>query len=764
VLADEDPVAKEPGSENRAGEDGVAPRAPGSDSPASELPGPDAIASELPGSDSIASELPGSEVARAPPRVPHPAMSPDENVQYVKGVGPGRARVLAKIGVVTVEDLARHLPREHQDRRRMTPIGSLEPEMRCTVRGRVQSVRSRRIRARGGRQTVVSALVSDGTGTLAIEFWGQAFRARQLTEGREVLLSGRVTWDHGPRMSGPDVETALEEEEGEPIHAGRLVPIHPATKGITAPVMRLLTARALSATADAIEDPLPASLARTRGLLPLGEALWQAHFPASDESLEAARTRLKYEELFLLEVALAVRRRRQVLTTKPHRFRLDDAVDQRIRARFPFALTSAQERVVNEIRRDLASPHPMNRLLQGDVGSGKTAVAVYALLAAVASGLQGALLAPTEILAEQHLRSLGHYLEGSRVRLALVSGGGRAKAKREARAALDAGEIDIAIGTHALLEQGVRFRNLGLVIVDEQHKFGVLQRKKLRDKGFAPDLLVMSATPIPRTLTMTLYGDLDVSIIDELPPGRQPVKTVLCREGDRAQAYEWVRREVEQGRRVFHVVPLVDESEDLPLKAAETHALEMRELFPGIGVGLLHGRLPPAEKAAAMQAFRSGRTPILVATTVIEVGVDVPEATVLIVEHAERFGLAQLHQLRGRVGRGEHPSLVILFSDAKTTSARARLRALEATSDGFKIAEADLRIRGPGEVLGTRQSGLPELTLADLLEDADLLYQAREDAFALIERDPRLVDEGACVLAALLRKYGALIGKGTSGS
>ncbi|MCE9634411.1 MAG: ATP-dependent DNA helicase RecG [Planctomycetes bacterium] len=680
-------------------------------------------------------------------------LQPDSELQFLKGVGPARARLLAKLGLATVADLLLHFPREWQDRRVVTPIRDLVPEATATVRATVVRTRVREGTGRGPRRVLVLSDLDDGTGVLRTEFWQQRFRAEQLVAGREVLLSGRVTWDDGPKMAQPEVETHVDES-GERIHAERIVPIHPLTKGIWPTGLRAAVWRALEAT-DAMEDPVPRRLCAERGFPDLATALRSIHFPDSFEARDAAVRRFKYEELFLLEVILARRRMRHALEEKPHRIAVDERLDARIRARFPFPLTKAQDRVVAEIRSDLASPQPMHRLLQGDVGSGKTAVAVYAMLAAVASRMQAALLAPTEILAEQHLATLTRWLQGSQVRLRLLAGSAGETEKREARAAVIAGDVDIVIGTHALLEDDVRFARLGLVVVDEQHKFGVIQRGTLTQKGLHPDLLVMSATPIPRTLTMTLFGDLDVSILDEKPPGRAPVTTVLCGEGDREQAYEWVRSEIARGRRVFHVVPLVEDNEELPLKSAVSFAEELRrDVFPGVGVGLMHGRLTTKEKDAAMAAFRDGRTPVLVATSVVEVGVDVPEATVLLVEHAERFGLAQLHQLRGRIGRGKEPGRVILFHQARTAESKARLRAIAGTDDGFVIAEEDLRIRGPGEFVGTRQHGLPELRVADLTTDVRILEQARDDAFALVRADPALKGEGAPVARAIEQRFG----------
>ncbi len=681
---------------------------------------------------------------------PSSTSRPSTPVQYLRGVGPARAELLGKLGVRTLEDLTRHYPREHQDRSKVVPIAELRPETRATVEGRVAAVRKRRMGGYARRRSLVVVSIEDGSGTLEVEFWQQPWRADQLAPGTDVILAGRVTWDHGPKMSSPEVEVPREEDE--PLSAGRIVPVHPVTQGLHPAWMRGVVARALDAVADQLDDPLPESIRSARDLQPLATALRQMHFPESELALSTARRRLEYEELFILQTAIALRRRHLRVEEKPHRVAIDARLDGRIRARFPFPLTGAQDRCCAEIAEDLASGHPMNRLLQGDVGAGKTVVAAYAMLAVVAHKLQCALLAPTEILAEQHHATFSRMLEGSRVRLALLTGSASASERRDHLSALAAGEIDICIGTHALLTGDVQFETLALVIVDEQHKFGVLQRSALRKKGLAPDVLVMSATPIPRTLTMTLFGDLDVSVLDEMPPGRSPVATVLAAEADRERVHDLTRRVVRRGHRVYHVVPLVEESDESNLRAAVQHAQHLRDdVFPEIDVGLLHGRMSGAEKDAAMDRFRAGETPILVCTSVVEVGVDVPEATLLVIEHGERFGLAQLHQLRGRVGRGEHPGRMIVFHDSVTPDALERLNAIASTTDGFVIAEEDLRIRGPGEFLGTRQSGLPELRLASLVGGAALLTDAREDALALVERDPDLTSEGAPVREALRR-------------
>lgn len=664
-----------------------------------------------------------------------------------------RLRQLERLGVHTVCDLLFHFPREYADRRLETAVTDLRPEQEAVVRARVVSITGRTIHGRR-RRHLVQAVVEDDGGRLRIEFWQQRFRLRQLEVDQVALFAGRVTADdRGLLLSGPDVETAVDED-GERLHAGRIVPVHPLTKGLPAATVRSLVWRALAEVE--LTEPLPEELRARRELLDFPTALRAIHFPKDPDELRRARDRLEYDELFHLQLGLALRRRIHRHEVKPHRFRVDERLERRILARYPFELTAAQRRVTQEIRADLLSEHPMNRLLQGDVGAGKTAVALYAMLVAVAHRMQATLLAPTEILAEQHLRTLQAFLQGSDVRLELISGGGRAAAKREARRRVAEGEVDIAVGTHALFQRGTEFHSLGLVVVDEQHKFGVLQRAELRAKGIVPDLLVMSATPIPRTLTMTLFGDLDVSVLDELPPGRQPVETLVCRETDRPTVEAWVRSEVEAGRRAYWVAPLVEESDDVPATAAvELRERLARDVYPDLDVGLLHGRMTPAEKDAAMAAFQSGATPILVATTVIEVGVDVREATAMVIESAERFGLAQLHQLRGRVGRGSDPSRVVLFAATHGKTARARLRAISSTTDGFRIAEEDLAIRGPGEFLGTRQHGLPELKLASLVSSSRRMAEARDDARELVEHNPRLERDALGLRDMLRLRFGA---------
>jgi ATP-dependent DNA helicase RecG len=678
-------------------------------------------------------------------------------------VGPARARLLGKLGIATPADLLHHYPREHEDRRRVTPLGELRDGVPAVVRGTVEAVLAERLPGRlvgPGARSVVRVVLADGTGTLDLEFWNQPFRRRHFREGQEVVASGKPTAARGRRalrMAGAEVEIVDPAKEGPaPLGWGRIVPLYPSTRGLRQRDLRAAVHEVLGSPDAALEDPIPEGIRASEGLPPLREAIALVHFPPTPEAAEAARRRLRFDEMFLLQLALAVRRRSLVREERGFAYALGPALDGRIRERFPFPFTPAQDRAVADILRDLAAPHPMNRLLQGDVGSGKTAVALYALLAAVANRRQGALLAPTEILASQHLRGFRRALEGSRVRIGWLAGRQPAKERRAILAGLKSGSVDVAVGTHALLEGKVAFRDLGMAVVDEQHRFGVEQRRALRDKGLRPDLLYLTATPIPRTLALTLFGDLDVSTLDGKPPGRRPVTTVLVGPGDEAAALERIRGEAVAGRQAFFVCPLVGESEALDLRAAAEEAERLRrDVFPELRVGLLHGRLPSARKEAVMDEFRRGRIHVLVSTVVVEVGVDVPNASVLAVLHAERFGLTQLHQLRGRIGRGPHPGTCLLFGDPRTEEAAARLEAMVETDDGFRIAEIDFALRGPGELLGTRQSGLPDLRFPEALADGALLDRSRRLAFDLVGRDPDLaLPAHAALRAHLLRRFG----------
>jgi ATP-dependent DNA helicase RecG len=671
----------------------------------------------------------------------------------LQGVGPQRAKLLAKLDLVTIEDaLVRHLPLRHEDRSQVIPLGRITVGEARTCAGTIAGI-SPPPRGRGRMPLVVT--IRDASGFLNCAWFNQPYLARVLKRGQRLIVHGKVQpYGRGPlQMLVKDFEL-VEDEEDELLHAGRLVPVYPLTEGLTQRPLRRLMKRLVDGWADRLEDPLPERVRAARGLVSLPQAIAAAHFPETEAEQAAARRRLVFDDFFLLEIGLAIRRqregRRRGLAMNP-----SGSLVRRLRASLPYALTSAQERVWSEIRTDMAAPYPMSRLLQGDVGSGKTVVAALAALTAIEAGYQAAIMAPTEILAEQHLMTLGRLLEPLGVRRVLLTSAVKGKARLEAAAAVESGDAGCVIGTHALVQGAVAFKRLGLAVIDEQHRFGVAHRAALRGKGESPDVLVMTATPIPRTLALTLYGDLDVSVLDELPPGRRPIATFSRGGSKRRQIYDFLRAQILEGRQVYVVYPLVEESEASDLRAATEMAERLqRESFPDRRVGLLHGRLGFADKERVMREFKDGAIDILVSTTVIEVGIDVPNASVMLVEHAERFGLSQLHQLRGRVGRGPWKSYCILIAGSTSEDARRRLEAMTSTNDGFRIAEADLELRGPGDFFGTRQSGLPEFRVADLLRDGAMLEEARREAFALVHADPKLVaPDHRALRAGLLTRW-----------
>jgi len=646
-----------------------------------------------------------------------------------------RARQLARLGIASVRDLLYHRPHRYEDRRHLARIDQLVPGEKQSTQGTVVALSERR---HGTYQ--FQAAIADTSGVLQCTWFGQRYLRRLIRRGTRLVVYGKVE-QRGARLMTVEEFEVLTGDEDDTLHTQRIVPVHPATEGLSPRLLRTIVHRALSAHAAAAPEILPPALRARRGFLGRAEALWALHFPATLAEAAAARTRLAFDELFLLQLGIQMRRRALAQIDKGYRYAAGEEAIRAFVNGLPFPLTSAQRRALDEIVRDLRAPAPMNRLLQGDVGSGKTVLAAAALYLAVRSGHQGALMAPTEILADQHFLTIRRLLEPLGVTVALLTGS-RGRRDREALLArLAAGRIDVVLGTHALLETDVTFKHLGLVIVDEQHKFGVLQRARLRRKGFHPDVLVMTATPIPRTLMMTLYGDLDVSVLDELPPGRGPVRTYWRGPEKRRDVYAWVREKVHDGARAYVVCPLIEESEKLQAEAAVHLAERLRTgLLAGVPLGLLHGRMRPEEKEQVMTRFRSGDLKVLVTTSVIEVGVDVPEATIMVIEDADRFGLAQLHQLRGRIGRGAGISHCVLLAQAPTEEARARLETMAATRDGFAIAQADLELRGPGELLGTRQHGLPDLRVADLARDLPLLEQARDEAAQVLAADPDLAD------------------------
>jgi len=657
------------------------------------------------------------------------------------GVGPQRAKTLAKLGLGTIEDaLVQHLPLRHEDRSQIIPLGRVSVGEARTCAGTIAGI-SPPLRGRPRMPLVV--MIRDVSGFLNCAWFNQPYLTRIFKRGQRLIVHGKVQpYGRGPlQMMVKDYEL-VEDGPDEKLHTGRLVPVYPLTEGLTQRPLRRLMKRLVDGWADQIDDPLPERVRSGRALLPLPQAIRGAHFPETQEEHAAAHRRLVFDDFFLLEVGLAIRRHRE---GRRRGFAINPpgALVRRLRASLPYTLTSAQERVWGEIRMDMAEPYPMSRLLQGDVGSGKTVVAALAILAAIEAGYQAALMAPTEILAEQHMMTLSQLLEPLGVRVILLTGAVKGKARQNAAAAVESGQAGCAIGTHALVQGGVAFKRLGLAVIDEQHRFGVAHRAALRGKGESPDVLVMTATPIPRTLALTLYGDLDVSVLDELPPGRRPIVTVARGGSKRREIYDFLRKQIDDGRQIYVVCPLVEETEASDLRAATEMAERLqREVFPDRRVGLIHGRLRFQDKERVMREFKEGTVHVLVSTTVIEVGIDVPNASVMLVEHAERFGLSQLHQLRGRVGRGPWKSYCILLAGSSSEDAERRIAAMTGTNDGFKIAEVDLELRGPGDFFGTRQSGLPEFRVADLLRDGAMLEEARREAFALVQADPQLVAPG----------------------
>ncbi len=678
----------------------------------------------------------------------------DDSLQFLKGVGPQVAATLEKLELRTVGDLLRHLPRRWEDRTRFRPIADVQSGEFVTVRGRIIAATTKYPKP---RVQITEVLLDDDGSALKLLWFNQPYLEKSF---KSIQAAGKTIVAYGQaRRSGWAIEIQNAEweeigEDGDSLSANRIVPVYPATEGIRQARLRRMMDTVLQTYASCVEENLPPDVILRHKLVSAEKALRNIHFPETMADLEAARRRLIFEEFFLLQVLLALRRRANSheargipFTVDPEQLRADLA------AIVPFQLTGAQQRAIAEIGADLSSGRAMNRLLQGDVGSGKTMVALAAMLMAVENGYQAALMAPTEILAAQHAIVLRRLLEplGHSVELSLGSQG--AKEKREVRERLESGQSRLAVGTHALIQEGVEFAKLGLVIIDEQHRFGVLQRQALAKKGQRPHILVMTATPIPRTLTLTLYGDLDVSILDELPPGRKPITTHWKTQDKRSQVYAAAQRLLNAGDQVYIVCPLIEESEKLQAKSATQLSEHIaNDVFPQYRVGLLHGQMKPDEKDSVMARFKAHELDILVSTTVIEVGIDVPNATVIIIEDADRFGLAQLHQLRGRVGRGQNASFCILLAEPKTEVGRARMEVMTQTRDGFLIAEEDLKLRGPGEFYGTKQSGIPEFLIADILHDMDILTETRETAFQLIEDDPTLTKPANAALRRALER------------
>ncbi len=689
-----------------------------------------------------------------------PNRSPlDKPAQFVRGVGPRRAKLLAGLGIETLGDLVEYFPFRYEDQNRPQPIDSLVFDQPATVIGMIESVR----RQGGFHRATIQARINDGTDQLQVTWFNASYMRDRLTRGQMLRLFGMVEeYRERPQMVNPKVEWLDPDANLSVLDKRRIVPVYGTTKGLTTGQLSRLMQNALREALPEIPESLPESLRQQKDFLTRREAVQSMHYPPSMQKQQAARRRLAYEELFLMQLAVTLIRRWRNEHARSMALPTNQKIDYRIRRRFPFKLTAAQNRVIEEITADLDSERSMNRLLQGDVGSGKTVVALYAALVTIANKTQCAILAPTAVLAAQHYASVEKYLAASRVKRCLLTGQTSPAQRTKMFDRIARGQMDLVVGTQALLEQKVRFNSLGLVIVDEQHKFGVAQRANLRGRKsrkenssqmIAPHYLVMTATPIPRTLSMTVFGDLDVSLINQLPPGRQPIRTRVVRPQQEPMVWQEIRRRISEGDQVYIVYPLVEESDALDLKAATGEVQRVADhLLLGARVGLLHGRMKKAEKQQVMEHFTRHELDVLVATTVIEVGVDVPNATVMVIQNAERYGLSALHQLRGRVGRGRKPSICMLMTDSENDTARRRLDILCQTNDGFRIAEEDLRIRGPGELLGTRQHGWPEFRVANLAEDVDLLTEARDDAAALAREDPRLNSSQHTPLKAELRR------------
>jgi ATP-dependent DNA helicase RecG len=676
-------------------------------------------------------------------------------INVLSGIGPTQSKRLSRLGLRTIRDMLYFFPRRYDDFSTLKTINQLEYGEEVTIMGRVWDVKTRRTRS---GKTITNVILEDGSGTIEVTWFNQPYLGNKLKPLRQIVLSGRVD-EYMGRLTFQSPQ--WEPLDRELLHTARLVPVYPLTEGIPARWLRKLMKRTVEYWSHRVPDHLPGEVRQRVELLDLETALRQIHFPEDADRLKRARYRLAFDELFLIQIGV-LRQRQQWQAEPGQALAIDDGVLQRFIHSLPFAMTDAQQKALDEIVRDLGQDRPMSRLLQGDVGSGKTVVAAAAMAATVASAAQAALMAPTEILAEQHYRTISRLFEVKaevevesqpQPAIRLLTGSTPAAEKGAIYQDLADGTIDLVIGTHALIQERVQFQRLALAVVDEQHRFGVAQRAALRQKGYNPHVLVMTATPIPRSLALTIYGDLDLSLVDEMPPGRQPIETRLLLPTERERAYAFVRNQIERGRQAFIICPLVQESEKVEAKAAiEEHKRLQKQIFPDLRLGLLHGRMKGEEKDAVMVQFVQGELHILVSTSVVEVGIDVPNASVMLVEGANRFGLAQLHQFRGRVGRGEHPSYCLLIADSTSAVSEERLLAIESTQDGFVLAEKDLELRGPGEFFGTRQSGLPDLRLANFA-DLRLLEIARREAQHLFDTDPQLTSPDLRLLVQQVDRF-----------
>ena len=659
-----------------------------------------------------------------------------DDIQYLKGVGPKKADLLAKLGIQTMFDLLTWYPRGYEDQSALTPIASLHAGETATVSGSIMNLTEKQGRSR--KMSILTALVGDGTGFLQIIWFNQKYLKRQLKIGCRLFVTGKATYAYGGQgqLAMSNLSSFQILQDGEtPEEALGIQPIYSATEKLNQKFFRKLMHTLLENPPE-WQEVLPESVRTEYALMDRRQAFRAIHFPKDFEELQAARRRLAFDELYLIQCGLLLIKKQGRESRRGIRHLSDSRLTREVMDSLPFRLTGDQAKCLCAVKSDMEKTVPMRRLVQGDVGSGKTVIAMLALVKTVENGWQGALMAPTEILAAQHYESFRKQLAPFGIRVGFLSGRLTKKKRQELYDAMEAQELDIVIGTHALIQEGVHFAKLGLVVTDEQHRFGIAQRAELEKKSSRlPDVLVMTATPIPRTMTLTIYGDLDVSLIRELPPGRQPVRTFVRRPERRPLIYDFVHKEIEAGRQAYVICPLIEMNEELPIPSAEEVYEELRHgIFRDMRCGLVHGRMKAAEKEQVMQDFYENRVQLLVSTTVIEVGVNVPNASIMVVEHAERFGLAQLHQLRGRIGRGSYRSYCVLVSESKSQTAKERLQIMESTADGFQLAEEDLKLRGPGQFFGSMQHGLPDLKIADVLHDMDILLDARRAAMQTMER------------------------------
>lgn len=681
-----------------------------------------------------------------------PAQQLATPAQYMKGVGPQRAELLEKLDLHIARDVLFFFPRDYQDMSVLTAIDELVEGQSASICGDVVEVEQKN----SPGKTILGVLIKQGSNFLRMTWFNMPFLRKRFATGKRVLASGTpklrgLRWE----MTHPTIEFL---QEGEEPPAGRILPIYSLTEGISQSAMRRLAWAAVDHYTEFLEEVFPDAFLDEHRLWPIKAALPQMHQPASRESLERARWRFVYQELLVLQVGLAMRRNKLVETRRAPPLQTSAKIEARIRRLFPFEWTEDQRKASDEIARDMARDVPMNRLLQGDVGSGKTVVAIHAMLIAAANQHQAVLMAPTEVLAQQHARSLDQYLAHARVRVGLITGSLPANVRQHRKQAIAAGEIDLIIGTQALIQSELEFNKLGLVIIDEQHKFGVHQRATLRRAGLDPHYLIMTATPIPRTVTMTLFGDLDISTIKHSPPGRRPVRTYLGTIDQRTKWWEFVRKKLDEGRQAYVITPMIEETERALAGVIQVHERLRREELRGYRVGIVHGRMSPQEKEMAMRDFRTGATQVLVSTSVVEVGVDVSNATIMTIEDGQAFGLSQLHQLRGRISRGTLPGYLCVFAEPTTEESEKRLEAFARTTDGFELAEIDFELRGPGDLFGSRQHGLPPLRIANLIRDAEVVGQARTDAQSLLLHDPQLMSPDYGKLKKMvLTRYGKVL-------